>query len=68
MTARRPGVRTSAGEGPYTRKALCPRCGTFLHYNDVGAWCPGYPCRYTVNREKARAAARIATLLWGRSR
>ncbi len=45
--------------------ALCPRCGTQLDANDVGAWCPGYPCRYTISRMKVRDAARLARLIWG---
>lgn len=47
------------------KRALCPQCGTELHHNEVGAWCPGYPCRYSVNRDKVTVAAKLARLLWG---
>lgn len=50
------------------KAALCPRCGTELDANASGAWCPGYPCRYSINRAKVKDAARLALLIWGRGR
>jgi uncharacterized protein with PIN domain len=43
----------------------CPQCGDPLRHNDVGAWCENYPCRYVLNRDKVRIAAKAYRLMWG---
>lgn len=51
---------------PSDKRALCPQCGTELEHNDVGAWCPNYPCRYAIRRARIATAARLSRLIWGR--
>lgn len=42
------------------RMPECPRCGRrTIASNDVGAWCTGYPCRWSVKKAAASAIARV---------
>lgn len=46
-------------------EATCPRCGRkTIRSNDVGAWCDGYPCRWSIKRTQAIDAARILREAW----
>lgn len=45
-----------------TRRAQieCPRCGhKTIRFNDLGAWCDGFPCRWHARWPAVKAALRV---------
>lgn len=50
---------------PHFADVACPRCARkTVRVNDVGAWCDGYPCRWSITKRNAEDAARIVRDLW----